>query len=150
VTGKRGKYTQETYSIIDGARKLEPDFLLEEQRIVLDAKYKSCWGETLQSQGAWESAREDVFQILAYMGVFNCLYGGVIFPVQEDERQRMVSDFVEEKRWPGRSFVRIPYVIPSTESAKDFRKELEQNAADIAVKLKELIAKTTEEAIAIE
>ena len=109
---------------------------------MFDAKYKSHWGETLAG-GTWEGAREDVFQVLAYMGVFNCLYGGVIFPTKRAVHTMPEPVPVEAGRWPGRMFIRIPYKIPETDSAVEFRRSLDQNAAEIVETLKQLVGQAS-------
>ena len=143
LTGETGNYEQKSYPILGGARELKPDFLLEKQRIVFDAKYKKHWGEAVYSGGTWKDAREDVFQIITYMHVFDCAYGGAIFPIEEmaglnlTEVERPIV--LEAKRCPDSWFVRLPYVIPAEEDFVVFRQKLDENAKTIVRKLEKLI-----------
>ena len=110
-TGASGKYQQERYPILGGARFAEPDFLLREQSLVLDAKYKSGWGDSLT--GDWSKLRNDVYQIISYALIFNCRFCGVVFPVSEDAApdEALLSVPIGQQ-CSDTCFLRIPYVIP--------------------------------------
>lgn len=130
---------QVSVGILDGHMTVRPDFYWESKGIVLDAKNRSVWGETLY-QKEWDSSvrsgvRDDLYQVLSYMLVLNCAHGGVIFPVS---RSQVKKDIMEPSslRVSGltvdRKFWRIPFVIPDDAvSYEDFQRKIQAQADTI-------------------
>jgi len=145
--GVNHKYLQKKYGIIyQGGRyrrDAEPDFCLKDKRIVLDAKYKVHWANTLQNQD-WGALRDDCYQVISYALIFDCIYCGVIFPVEADaphvpeqSLEGPISEFCQN-----RFFVRLPYYIPrSAMTEKSYRKAFDNSNQAIIQKLRELEAK---------
>lgn len=109
---------------------------LETYDMVLDAKYRMSWANTLSphakdSNSGWNDVRYDVFQILSYMLVVDCKYGGVIFPIsQRDTTPELLEEAVTpvpvSDYCPDRYFARIPYIIPEIrENEQDYRQAFE-------------------------
>lgn len=144
-TGVQGSYKQEKLGIIGYKRFAEPDFLLQKQGIVLDAKYKSHWGNTLKGKD-WKYLRDDTYQIISYALIFDCTYCGVIFPVAaetthddaKDPLEVPISDYCQD-----RFFVRIPYYIPkpadNEESYRQAFKRSDQAMIDRLTALEEKV-----------
>lgn len=144
--------------ILNGKREIKPDFYLEDQKLVLDAKYKNNWKETIDDDARpwkedqkWDNVREDVFQVMAYMLSLECKLGGVLFPYQyknEDDRRKKQKDFYDSAEnkllsiFPynakkdaaeDRYFFRLPYLIPNYEdtdsgSYHDFARKMQESA----------------------
>jgi len=140
-TGAQGPYRQQKYGILGGRRYAEPDFLLKEQGIVLDAKYKVHWANTL-TDGDWGALRDDTYQLISYALIFDCTFCGVIFPVPADSEVREapeeliapISDACQD-----RFFVRIPYRIPQvTEDGGSYRAAFEASNRAVMERLREL------------
>jgi len=140
-TGGQGPYRQKSYGIVGGKRSAKPDFLLREQGIVLDAKYKVHWADTLAG-GDWESLRDDTYQIISYALIFNCTCCGVIFPVAAGAAQPESGDPLLvpiSEDCPDRFFVRIPYCIPqAAEDGDSYRKAFERSDRAVLDTLKKL------------
>lgn len=151
ISGLSGPYNQSLNSCFLGGtpRRAIPDYLVPSKSgksrysMVLDAKYKDYWGNTLidkKSDDAdakkkwnesWGKTRNDLFQLLAYQLAFNCKICGVIFPISQD---RYDSASQKEKNsvkllhpvsthCPDRYFIRIPYVIPKISDPNNYRAE---------------------------
>lgn len=82
------RHYQTEHHILRGNLRVVPDFYYEpglfyqgSSGVVLDAKYKFKWGDTLNSGGTWTGVHDDIYQVLAYMLELRCPQGGVIFPV---------------------------------------------------------------------
>lgn len=140
-TGEKGGYKQKKLGIIGSKRFAEPDFLLQKQGIVLDAKYKAHWGNTLKGKD-WMYLRDDTYQIISYALIFDCTYCGVIFPVPadlphdeaKDPLEVFISDYCQD-----RFFVRIPYRIPQfTEDETSYRDAFVASNQAVIDRLKEL------------
>ena len=155
VSRFNGYQAQYKKYILNGKREIKPDFYLEFKgqrspiRLVLDAKYKNNWKETIDTDtgnndNTWYNIREDVFQIMAYMLSLKCNAGGVIFPYpcgSDRELTEKREDFYKELEKlsvfphpenPDRYFFRLPYLIPdyrnSDFSYRDFAEKMEKNA----------------------
>jgi len=130
---------QQSRTVLGGHMELRPDFLWEDRRVVLDAKNRAVWEDTLETAGKWSeqqsqaqrsAVRENVFQVLAYMLAGNCTEGGVIFPVSGNRpRHDPIPDPIppgdgtlfsdrEEKERLGPTFWRVPVYIPC--QARDY------------------------------
>lgn len=106
---------QKTFPILNGKRTLQPDFYWRKKNLVIDAKYKSSWGLTLNND--WGYVREDVFQVLTYMLSLKCRFGGVVFPTELN-----ISFTYDEKLsvFPDGNmnnvFFRLPYFIKKADT----------------------------------
>lgn len=136
----KGAYSQEKKPILKGRRKVKPDFSPVAGKIVLDAKYKKVWEDIYKSEvkgekNSWDDrTREDVLQIIAYMHIFRCGTGGVIFPVSNGKVNWKAADIREfelHKNLPEEKFLLIPYFIPDQADAPDFKNIMEQNSKRI-------------------
>lgn len=136
------KYKQEKFEILNGKRILEPDFQLEDKKIVIDAKYKNNWVNSLDGEGIWENTREDVFQILTYVLSLDYQVGGVIFPAQIDKSEEEIEEIMNEiqisSACPNKYFMRIPYAIPEEIEYSKFVEEISKNEERILNKLKSI------------
>lgn len=95
--------TKRDESCKNGMRIAKPDYIYEfpgmkNKKVVLDAKYKKEWEEIYKEcqdnigiekkQKKWKQARADVFQVVSYMHLLDCIKGGFIFPYQVEVEQR--------------------------------------------------------------
>ena len=150
-SGDSDKYHQRKLGIIGGKRFAEPDFLLREQGIVLDAKYKAHWGNTMttppktetgKSSSGWAYLRDDTYQVISYALIFDCVYCGVIFPLAKGAPHDDAKDPLEvpiSKYCQDRFFVRLPYYIPtSADNEAAYRKAFDASNQDLIDRLREL------------
>lgn len=101
----------------------------DEPKLILDAKYKNEWQEIAcnpNSENKWP--REDVFQMLAYMYLLKCDYGGIVCPLKKgkmgrDEEGYFQYDLKNRKEIRGEFFI-IPIVIPQVKSQEDFMENM--------------------------
>lgn len=146
------------FSILGGKRTLKPDFLMQEKGIVLDAKYKPIWEDTLRGDWSSNTVREDVFQVMAYMLSLECRHGGIVFPCMDADK---VTRFYNENSWPerlsvfpaalsanhkddDRLFFRLPFYIPDTDNGKSFSQyesEIKESANTTRQRLEEKLNK---------
>lgn len=110
--------------------------------VILDAKYKFKWGNTLDSGKAWTGVHDDIYQVLAYMLELHCPQGGVIFPVDRTTLPQNIDvSFLEKLRLPIGAgpknqlgsppfqFWRFPFAVPSEVSDYGtFRRSMDQEA----------------------
>ena len=112
-----GFTSQKEETILEGERTLRPDFLNEEQKIVLDAKYTNSWSNAALGKEKWD--RDGTFQLLTYMYVFGCNAGGILCPVlAEDASENKMIEHPIHKRLGSKKMAVIPLVIPQ---CKDYR-----------------------------
>lgn len=140
-----GEYRQTAYQILEGKKTIYPDFLLG-QKAVFDAKYKTSWGVAYNNgdgNGDWKHTREDIYQVLSYMLIFNCKTGGVVFPVRENDIIKNNNDMPEllyykiGQKCEDRLFCLVPYIIPNETNDLDFRKKIADYGEKLRQKLKE-------------
>ena len=147
-TGQTGGYKQEKLGIIGYKRFAEPDFLLQKQGIVLDAKYKAHWGNTLKGED-WGYLRNDTYQIISYALIFDCTYCGVIFPASSETPHDPVKEPLEvsiSKYCQDRFFVRIPYYIPQvTDNEKSYRNAFHDSNQEVIKRLQALEEKARQQ-----
>lgn len=149
---------QEIFYILSGNREIKPDFYWENKKIVLDAKYRRAWGDTLSEDGwkndkVWKNdVRNDVFQVLAYIHSLRCMAGGVIFPYNDKTFDEIKGVYDQKLGTYGMKlenknrellknepyFFRLPYIIPKDSSNfSEFRQEMEKQEIDLKEKLKD-------------
>lgn len=164
--GSQDGYKQKIRKILGGKRSVKPDFLWE-KKLVLDAKFKNAWAEAYARENweeneGWYGAKEirkDLFQVIAYMHIFQCNTGGVIFPVlSEKATEKAGSDGVDlelefefeiktdatpksdskiESKLPDERLLLLPYFIPK--ATENFDKTMEENSKRICRFLSEKI-----------
>lgn len=131
---------QSSQDILERHMTIRPDFYIFSQHVVLDAKYRPVWGETLvKREEKWsEYVRDDVYQILSYMLALDCHDGGVIFPIRRSQLKEPKVDFLLPSSIPvsakanGRNFWRIPFVIPdNSETYEEFQDSIRKQAKQI-------------------
>lgn len=137
---------QHSQAILEGKRQLRPDFLDENKKVVLDAKYKNRWSDAAEKDdsedkrgNSWD--RGDTFQILSYMYVFNCDIGGIICPAHE---RRAKSEYpIHEKNLPGKKVALLPLIIPKdSKDTKDFASftaAMEKSEENLRKRIQDLI-----------
>lgn len=130
-------FQQYSQKILDGRMAIRPDFYWKSKRVVLDAKNRPIWGESLGnrpwSEKVCSGVREDVYQVLSYMLALDCTNGGVIFPVC---RSRIKLAFGEPSSFrvsscpqEERHFWCIPFVIPDdADTYENFQKAVKAQA----------------------
>lgn len=121
--------TQKTVNILEGKKQLKPDFLSKKKDIVMDAKYKNRWEEiakqiiTDKTDTSLTDVREDTFQLLTYMYVFNCNTGVILCPcpAASDDIEKANNDTSKYRylisnefdHLKGKSVYLVPLMIPS-------------------------------------
>ena len=142
LTDGSRQYSQQEYDILQGKRKLRPDFFIENNNgaYVFDAKYKRGWGESYEG-GPWENRREDVFQVLSYMYCLKCNIGGVIFPYKGIEDGEYKSFTIGQKLAASHeSMWLVPVKIPEQcENARDFEYRMKSITENIALQIKKVM-----------
>jgi len=133
-----------------GKRKLKPDFLFGdadtgEYTMVLDAKYKKGWAETVvnnaSKKATWSNGtRDDVFQVLTYMLITKANIGGIVFPLRDEkteswkEHPELAEQYMDEIRTKmvyrlhkdnPRQFYTIPVRLPHSGDLETYREELD-------------------------
>lgn len=139
IAGNEAPYRQSEELILADRRTVKPDFPPIADKLVLDAKYKRVWADVYKhNPERWDNqTREDVLQIIAYMHIFQCKEGGVIFPVNSGKAHWEATDIKEfelHRNLPEEKFLLIPYFIPGqadAPEAKDFVSIMEKNSARI-------------------
>jgi 5-methylcytosine-specific restriction endonuclease McrBC regulatory subunit McrC len=134
---------QNQFPVLNSHRVFKPDFYLKKKSLVIDAKYRSSWSETLGYNKSWNSGvRNDVFQIFAYMLSLKCEKGGVIFPVSEEWKSfkygEKLSVFPQSENNTDKYFFRIPYIVPQCDNYKEFVSEIEKNDEKISALMKSI------------
>lgn len=128
---------QKEFDILDRRRRLKPDLLLP--AAVFDAKYRLPWTQTYDltrkhPTAAWTlpNIREDVFQVLSYMYLFDLSTGGVIFPYPSDDpKPDPIRVFISETLRGEDNFRLFPFPLPITaDSSRDFDQIMEKNSSD--------------------
>jgi len=120
--------------ILGGNMLVRPDFLWREEHVVLDAKYRFVWGDTLD--GKWTGPlHDDVYQVLTYMLELGCTRGGVLFPV--DQKRKAKQQENQELKIPinsiSGSFWRFPFGVPDEISDYSaFCRSMDQEAEQLA------------------
>lgn len=135
--------------ILGGNLRVFPDFYYETGSfyrgslgVILDAKYKFKWGNTLNGGRTWTGVHDGIYQVLAYMLELRCPQGGVVFPVDRTALPQTVeASFLEKLRIPigagpeGRldhppfQFWRFPFAVPGEVSDYSaFRRSMDQEA----------------------
>lgn len=122
---------QKSRRILKKHMKLRPDFYWPDKGVVLDAKNRDAWGETLGKgpKALWtedeedrDGLRDDIYQVFAYMLALNCREGGVVFPCHSGRKSgtKKKGDALHPVEVSGlcgdRSFWRIPVNIPRGET----------------------------------
>ncbi len=132
------RIAQDSYTILNGKRIIQPDFYWKNKNLVIDAKYKRTWGMTLNND--WSQVREDVFQVLSYMLSLECDLGGVVFPTEinkefsYDEKLSVYPNGDLSK-----FFFRLPYFIKKYDNYKDFARSMEDQQDVIINKIKQYL-----------
>ncbi len=128
---------QHSESILDGKRHLRPDFL-DEKKIVLDAKYKNSWSNAVEKNvDSWD--REDTFQILSYMYVFECNIGGILCPARKEQAKDDTYDI--HKNLHGKKVSLLPLIIPdNSTSFASFTAAMEKSEEALRKRIRELIS----------
>ena len=95
--------------ILENKRSIKPDFLNENDHIVMDAKYKNHWEKIAKDEieakcksKSWEYVREDVFQILSYMYIFDSYTSVILCPLltkNNEETEGNAADSYEYKKY---------------------------------------------------
>lgn len=145
-------YSQQNYSILEGKRAVRPDFLYPKQGVVLDAKYRDVWGKVYGGTDSWgDRTREDILQLIAYMHIFRCKTGGVVFPIRgaapssiesNEFKIDAMEEGVETSRFPlpEERFVLLPYYIPtSCSKPAEFEAAMENSAKCLRPHLETLL-----------
>ena len=129
---KSGKYAQQEFDILEPKQKgkkqedkvgrsIKPDFSWKDQGLVVDAKNKPVY-EKRPLKGKWtdeensfkyDALREDVLQLLAYMGVLRCRKGGFIFPTNEGkyDEQDLARTVSQDAPEFGKIYL-LPFTVP--------------------------------------
>ena len=144
-------YKQKGYAILEGKRLVRPDFLFPRgalsdgakypNGVLLDAKYKNLWGEVYTGKRKWKKSKEaddaadeirqDLFRVIAYMHLFRCETGGVVFPLR-GKIQKRKSDFELAAKGFHMSdplldhFLLLPFFIP--QDSDHFESDIEASA----------------------
>lgn len=126
---------QKKEDILDGRRTLKPDFLNEDDKIVLDAKYTNSWSDAALGTEKWD--RDGTFQLLTYMYVFGCNRGGILCPVSGKPSLDKLTHSVH-KNLENTTVAVIPLVIPECKSYDDFVREMAKAEEALAKSVKEL------------
>jgi len=141
ATQKEAKVLKEPGNEDDnGKRVFIPDFYWKDSKIVIDTKYKETWGETIDKDtwAGYDSVREDVFQVFAYMYALECKIGGVLFPLKEGEDRKLkvkevagpFSVFPDARK--SNLFYRLPYYIPNCTDYDAFCARIEENQKELS------------------
>lgn len=132
--------------IMGGEMRIYPDLLWKTRHVVLDAKYKFKWADTLD--GSWTgSIHQDVYQVLTYMLELGCDRGGVVFPTG---RGRAAIEGLGKKAleipvgqgtpFGGFSFWRFPFVVPDEISDYGaFRQAVDREAERLSGQIRDLV-----------
>lgn len=158
-SGYEGQYkAQEEFVILDGKRKLRPDFYNKDKKVVIDAKYKNNWSNTMKNNDEWgEDTREDIYQVMAYMLSLKCKLGGVIFPYpqqgENDSNNKNEYKYsvhpTKDEEYGDDIFIKIPIGIPSSKeceevakwSCSDFHKHMDIKIKDVKEYIKNIVVK---------
>lgn len=138
--------TQKSQNILEGRRDLRPDFLDRKNRIVLDAKYKNSWAKAVEDpDGSWP--REDTFQILSYMYVYNCDIGGILCPVPEGKYNEKKLAYSVGGQLVGKFVILLPLQIPDGEkkSYAEFEAAMKEKEQELRVRLYHVIEAVREQ-----
>lgn len=144
---------------IESIVEKRPDFVLylhegdaDEKRIILDAKYKKIWSETLaQENSSWKAKQfhsstflqEDICQCILYKELFHAEFTGTVFPIDKASNfgRKAISEYdIRKKR--GGSFLTIGIGIPKVETTDTYQhwsKKLEAEERRAADAIKELV-----------
>ncbi len=125
------EYRQEAFSIlfeeIDGKmgvpkREVKPDYLIgyKNRKYAFDAKYKLYWSKALNDDD-WEKSREDVFQVMSYMYLFECRYGGIVFPYDGGDGKAVIRKYYVGQNRIKDQIILIPIEIPQNEDWMEFK-----------------------------
>lgn len=131
-------YPQQSNDILNGHMTIRPDFYFPSLQVVLDAKNRPAWGDTLGENKWNEYVRDDVYQILSYMLALGCHDGGVIFPIRRSHLKDPKTDFLlpssfqvphKASSW---KFWSIPFVIwDNSENYEEFQDAIRKQADKI-------------------
>lgn len=142
-------YVQQEFSIlqtgagdndaIGNGRKMRPDFIWKDLRLVIDAKNKTHWSQALGGDWSFHRSgnvdadedndfmREDIYQVLGYMLTFECETGGFIFPVSYEHNLAAAEPYLvrEIREGSGKYLKLYPFKVPEGSNGyTDFVKEV--------------------------
>lgn len=144
---------QSSLSVLNDLLNFKPDIVSEDDEIVIDAKYKRGWQESIaNNMKKSEYLREDIFQIIAYMTAFDAKAGGIFFPVSSEfiENNDLNEESLEEVReqqiissqCKEIYFFRAPFVIPNyQDSFMNFNQQMMLQEEKIQTQLKSIMEK---------
>ena len=97
--------------------------------MVLDAKYRKPWEDFVDNQTWSEYVRNDYFQVISYMHIFQCSVGGIICPYSNDESNekdlKYLMYYLTEKGED--TFFIFPIYIFKGDSYQNFKDGMQQN-----------------------
>lgn len=113
-------------------RNIRPDFCVYKNQknpeIVIDAKYKNQWEEIASGKkDDWQGAREDIFQIISYMHLYQCKKSGIICPCRQATEKLNNTEsirYIISQELNEEQFKVLPLVISSKEEMKNNEEKL--------------------------
>lgn len=123
---------------------ITPDIVLYKNElplVVLDAKHKLKWQESVVNDEKNNAFRDDIFQIVSYMNFLNCSIGGVIFPYSKDEE--IILDNLEGRSLSQLEQRKFLLTIPLNikRKGKHFNEEMDRECALVTERLESEIQK---------
>ncbi len=152
------EYRQDPYHILfeetDGIpgkpmRDVKPDYLINYQgrKYVFDAKYKLYWSNALKND-EWDKSRDDVFQVMSYMYLFGCKYGGIVFPYDGDDNPSSIRKYYigggQENgiALTKEQMILIPIRIPQEDTWLRFKDKIQKEFEEKESELKTLMGES--------
>lgn len=110
-------------------RVAKPDYCVytneNELEMILDAKYKNQWEAIVSKRNPdWTEPREDIFQIISYMHLYQCKRSGVICPCSNPEKNVEPVTCKISKELKDESLTIFPLKISSMQEMKEEEKKL--------------------------